>query len=94
MKYLKYSKNLGTIGGVTSTLCSSSLVYDQYSQGGVENVFQHRDVLDMGVDAIGLGKGTLVALGLVSNPVGWTIGTGVLIYGGATLIYDIYTQKE
>lgn len=93
-KYLKYSKGLGTIGGVASTLYSGSLTYDQYQKGGIANVFQHRDVLDMGIGALGLGAGTLVGLSLISNPVGWTIGAGVLVYGGVTLIYDVYTEGK
>jgi len=28
------------------------------------------------------------------SPVGWGIGAGVLIYGGATMIYDAYNDKK
>jgi hypothetical protein len=91
-KYLNVSKSLGVFGGVVTSAYSSSLVYDQYQQGGVNKVFQHRDVLDSGVGAVGLGAGALATFGLISNPVGWAIGAGVLIYGGATLIYDAYNE--
>jgi hypothetical protein len=30
----------------------------------------------------------------LSNPVGWGIGAGVLIYGGTTMIYDAYKNKK
>ena len=42
----------------------------------------------MQVCEIGLGATGLAAFGLISNPVGWGIGIGILLYGGATLIYD------
>lgn len=51
-------------------------------------VMNHRDFLDTTVGIVGLGTTGLVALGLVSNPVGWAIGIGVLAYGAGTLIYD------
>jgi hypothetical protein len=44
--------------------------------------------LDLSVGVVGLGTSTLVGFGLVSNPVGWAIGAGVLIYTGGTMIYD------
>jgi len=37
---------------------------------------------------IGLGATGLAVFGLISNLVGWGIGIEILIYGGATLIYD------
>lgn len=43
------------------------------------------DYADIGVNAVGLGTTALVTLGLVSNPVGWVIGGGVLIYNGVRL---------
>ena len=86
--YLKYSKALGVAGSVVSTGYSGYNVYEQYNKGGVNEVFQHRDVWDAGVGAAGLGATGLAAFGIISNPVGWGIGIGVLIYGGATLIYD------
>ena len=38
--------------------------------------------------------GGLAYFGLISNPVGWTIGAGVLIYGGATMIYDAVQENK
>jgi hypothetical protein len=86
--YLKYSKGLGIAGSVVTTGFSANNVRNQYNSGGVANVMQHRDVLDASVGTIGLGATTLVAFGMISNPVGWAIGTGVLIYGGTTLVID------
>ncbi len=55
-------------------------------------MFEHRDVLDATVGAIGLGSTAAVALGLLSNPVGWAIGLGVLAYFLSTMIYDATTR--
>jgi uncharacterized protein RhaS with RHS repeats len=43
---------------------------------------------------VGLGATALAAAGLISNPVGWAIGIGVLVYGRATLIYDAVNDKK
>ncbi len=93
-KYLKVSRGLVIAGSVITTGYSASLIYDQYQQGGVNEVFQHRDVLDAGVGAVGLGATALATFGLISNPVGWAISAGVLIYGGTTLIYDAYNKPK
>ena len=82
------------MGGVITTSYSASLTYQQFQNGGVNNILRHRDFVDTGVGAIGLGAGTLAAFGIISNPVGWAIGAGVLIYGGTTLIYDIYSENK
>lgn len=87
-KYLKYSKGLGTFGSVVTTGYAGYNVYKQFSNGGMSEVFQHRDILDAGVGAVGLAATGLAYFGLISNPIGWGIGIGILIYGGATLIYD------
>ena len=87
-RYLKISKGLGVVGSVITTGYSTSIVYDQAQKGGLNEVFSHRDVLDAGVGAVGLGATGLAAVGLISNPVGWGIGIGVLVYGGITLISD------
>ena len=92
-KYLKYSKGLGIGGAVFTTGYSVSKVYEQANKGGIDEVFSHRDILDAGIGAIGLGATALAAFGMISNPVGWGIGIGVLIYGGSTLIYDAVTNK-
>jgi RHS repeat-associated protein len=89
-KYLKISKGLGIAGSIVTTGYSLSKVYDQYNApGGLNNVLNHRDVLDAGVGMAGIG-----AFFFLSNPVGWGIGAGVLIYGGATMIYDAYNDKK
>jgi hypothetical protein len=65
-------------------------VYDQYATGGgLKNVFSHRDILDVGVGLAGIG-----AFFLMSNPVGWGIGAGVMVYGAATMFYDAYHENK
>ncbi|MCY1546466.1 hypothetical protein D9M68_824640 [compost metagenome] len=93
-RYLKYSKNLGIFGSVVSTTYSSYKVYGQFQDGGMNEVLQHRDFVDAGVGTIGLAATGLVYFGIISNLVGWGIGLGVLIYGGATLIYDAVNDEE
>lgn len=39
------------------------------------------DVADVSVGLVGLSSTVLVAAGIISNPVGWSIGLGVTIYG-------------
>lgn len=87
-KYAKFAKWLGFAGSALTTAYSTVKVVDQYNNGGVEEVFSHRDVLDATVGAVGLTATVLTTFALVSNPVGWAIGLGVLIYGAATFIYD------
>jgi hypothetical protein len=48
--------------------------------------------LNAGVGVVGMGATTLAAFGIISNPVGWAIGLGVLGYGIGTLIYDAATE--
>ncbi|CAI8867691.1 RHS repeat-associated core domain-containing protein [Chryseobacterium sp. IT-36CA2] len=91
-KYLSVFKNLGVAASIVTTAYSASKVYNQYKEGGASEVFSHRDVVDATVGAIGLGTTALVAVGLVSNPVGWAIGIGVLAYGTGTMIYDLTQQ--
>ncbi|WP_188462715.1 RHS repeat-associated core domain-containing protein [Marivirga lumbricoides] len=50
------------------------------------------DYADIGVNAAGLGASAAVTLGLISNPVGWVIGAGVLIYNGYR-VYQSFTQE-
>ncbi|HND46607.1 MAG TPA: hypothetical protein PLC61_09470 [Chitinophagales bacterium] len=92
-KYLSYSKGLGVGVSAITTGYSGYKAYNQYQQSGIKEIFSHRDVLDASIGSIGLGTLGLAYLGLVSNPAGWTIGTGVLIYGGVTLIYDLKKSK-
>ncbi len=93
-RYLKIIKVAGVAGSVFSTGYSAYKVYDQYNRGNASEVFKHRDVIDAGVGVVGLGATGLAALGMISNPVGWGIGVGVLIYGGATLIYDAVNNED
>jgi hypothetical protein len=88
-KYLSAFKNLGVAASIVTTAYSTAKVYGQYEKGGVNEIFSHRDILDGSVGLIGLGTTGLVALGLISNPVGWAIGIGVLAYGTGTMIYDL-----
>ncbi|GAB3417709.1 hypothetical protein GCM10027516_11730 [Niabella aquatica] len=87
-KYMKYAKGLGVAGSVVTTAYSGYKAFGQYDEGGMSEVFKHRDIWDAGVGAIGVG-----AAFMLSNPVGWGIGIGVLIYGGATLIYDAVNER-
>ena len=48
-----------------------------------------RDALDAGVGLAGIA-----AFFFLSNPVDWGIGSGVLIYGSATMLYDPYNEKQ
>ena len=91
-KYLTAFKSLGVAASVVTTAYSATKVYDQYQKGGAGEVFNHRDVVDTTVGVIGLGTTALVAIGLVSNPVGWAIGIGVLVYGTGTMIYDLSNE--
>jgi RHS repeat-associated protein len=87
-RILSGAKILGGVAGVITTAYSGYKAYGEYESGGLNNVFSHRDVYDAGVGVIG----TLAVIGVFSNPVGWAIGAGVLVYGGATLIYDCYDK--
>ncbi|ALR31174.1 hypothetical protein ATE47_11875 [Chryseobacterium sp. IHB B 17019] len=91
-KYLSAFKNLGVAASIVTTAYSASKVYNQYQEGGASEVFSHRDVVDTTVGLVGLGTTALVAVGLISNPVGWAIGIGVLVYGTGTMIYDLTNE--
>jgi len=88
--YLKAFKGAGVIGSVITTGYSVNKVFDQAQTGGLNEVFNNRDIYDATVGGIGLAATGAVYFGLMSNPVGWAIGAGVLIYGTGTLIYDHY----
>ncbi len=79
---------------LVTTGYSVGKVINEHNLGGWSEVAKHRDVYDAGVGAIGLGATGLAYFGLISNPVGWTIGAGVLIYGGATMIYDAVQENK
>lgn len=54
------------------------------------------DKADLAVNGVGLGMTILGSFGataaLVSNPVGWAIGAGILIYNGYR-IYQSFTEE-
>lgn len=50
-------------------------------------------MLDAGIGIAGIAATGLAYFGLISNPVGWAIGVGVLVYSGATLIYDAVNNE-
>jgi len=84
----KISGRFSTGLSIYSTASSGYKVYNQYQTGGVENI-DGWDLADTTVGVVGLGGSVLVTLGIVSNPVGWVIGAGVLIYGGVRFIQDM-----
>jgi hypothetical protein len=89
-KYLKLSKGLGVAGSVVTTLYSGSKVLDQITTpGGINNV-KTRDVFDTVIGAAGVGAFFFMS----SNPIGWGVGAGVLLYGAGTMIHDIYQEKN
>ena len=88
--YLKVFRGAGILGSVMTTGYSGYTAYGQFQEGGLNKVFDNRDIYDATVGGIGLAATGAVYFGLMSNPVGWAIGTGVLIYGAGTLIYDHY----
>ncbi|MXN92272.1 hypothetical protein GR160_13665 [Flavobacterium sp. Sd200] len=90
-RYLKYAKYAGTFASALTTSYSGYKVYNQYDSGGFANV-SLRDSSDFAVCVTGLTTTALVSLGIVSNPVGWAIGAGVLVYGASIIIYDIITE--
>ena len=82
----------GILGSAVATGQAGYNVYAQYKKGGIKDIVHHRDILDAAVGTTGLVSTGLVALGLISNPVGWAIGIGALAYGVGTLIYDHYNE--
>ena len=75
----KVTRYAGTTASVLTTGYSTYKVENQYKLGGVQNI-NGWDFADAGVGAIGLGASSLAFFGIISNPVGWGIGAGVLIY--------------
>lgn len=59
--------------GISSYSIAESISNDQTPEA--------LDVADVSVGLVGLGGTVLVAAGIISNPVGWSIGLGVTIYG-------------
>jgi hypothetical protein len=89
----KVFKGAGIVGTVITTGYSTYKVINQFNHGGVQEVVHHRDVLDAAVGATGLVSTGLATLGIISNPVGWGIGIGVLAYGVGTLIWDAVHEQ-
>lgn len=88
-RYMKVVRGTGVAGSVFGMGVSSYNMYSDYSQYGTVNGW---DVADFGVGLTGVTASTLVAVGLVSNPVGWVIAGGATIYFGARFVYDISTK--
>jgi hypothetical protein len=84
-------RGVAVVGSVLSTGYSTLQVYNQWDAGGIKNV-NGWDATDAGVGMLGLGATGAVYLGLMSNPVGWGIGVGVLIYSGSRLAYDLNNE--
>jgi hypothetical protein len=74
-----------------TTAYSVAKVYNEWDNGGVSNI-KGWDVADASVGIVGLTTTGLVWGGfmLASNPVGWAIGAGCVIYGGVRIGMDIY----
>ncbi|MFA9289803.1 MAG: hypothetical protein ACEQSF_01065 [Solirubrobacteraceae bacterium] len=87
-KYMQFYKGLGIAGSAFTTGYSTGEAIGQYNSGGLSNVFTHRDYFDATIGTIGLAAIPLTHFGLLSNPVGWGIGTGVLLYGVSTTVWD------
>ena len=49
---------------------------------------------DASVGLISLGTSALATFGMISNPVGWAIGAGVLVYSGIRLVQDLNAIQE
>lgn len=81
---LKATKFLGAAGGALSVVTTSMTIANK----GVENMTV-RDGADMTVAV----AGTAAAIFMASNPIGWGIGLGCLIYSAGTMIYDASTEK-
>ena len=77
-KYVKYAKATGAFGtGITVGMASYNIASGQGTT---------IDYFDAGIGIASM----FAAFFLVSNPVGWVIGTGAAIYFAGRLVYDIY----
>lgn len=85
-------KGTGVFGATVTTSDVYYKTYNQIKTGDLQNALQHRDILDASIGTVGLGATVLATFGIISNPVGWDIGIGVLGYGIGTLIYDAATE--
>ena len=65
--YLKAFKGAGVIGSVITTGYSVNKVFDQVQTGGLNEVFNNRDIYDATVGGIGLAATGAVYFGLMSN---------------------------
>ncbi len=54
---------------------------------GIENATV-RDWADLGVNSAGV----VAAVFFASNPIGWAVGAGALLYSVGTSIYDAYNE--
>lgn len=82
--YMTFNTTLKGIGTTASIL---STAYSGYKV--VNGSATTMDRVDFGVGLTGLGAGVGTSLGVISNPVGWTIGVATAIYGGTRLLGDL-----
>src|SRR5690606_2866926 len=64
--YLKVFKTAGVVGSVVTTAYSGYNVVEQHNHGGWNEVFQHRDILDVTVGAVGLLATGAAYVGIIS----------------------------
>ena len=82
-------EDLHKVDSLQQKYCTPQLKKE--AKGYLQNV-NGWDATDAGVGILGLGATGAVYLGLISNPIGWGIGAGVLIYSGSRLAYDLYNK--
>ena len=83
----KLVKSAGVLGSLVTTGVSAYNIYSDIEAGQTPKTL---DIADATVGTVGLLATAATVVGLISNPVGWAIGTGVLLYSGARLLYDIF----
>lgn len=84
-------KGLSIAGSIISTGISAYEINESLQKGESPETL---DVVDLSVGLVGLGSTTLVAVGIISNPIGWGIGLGVTIYGAGRLAYDLFWKEN
>jgi hypothetical protein len=67
-KYLRISKRLGIAGSIVTTGYAVGQTINQYNTGGMNEVFNNRDVLDATIGMTGLGFAAYCIF-MASNPV-------------------------
>lgn len=84
----KIVKGAGVVGTAFMTGVAGYNIVNSLNNG---SAVSGKDVADFSVGAVGLGTSVLVAVGLVSNPIGWVIGGGVTLYSIGSFAYDLIT---